>query len=122
MSQRIIPYSFSVERIYPSFSGMTEYPQFTAAPVITRPGQAQGIYITLHDPDAAEETAAMFDRWFATRSEISVVDYGTSDKQGLGFIIVEYLECDVDQLFTAILNDVAIVADYTVYGRDLMEG
>lgn len=114
---QIIPYSSSMERTYPSFSDMTEYPQF-AAPVITRPGQAQGLYITLH-PDVVDETAAKLERWFADRPEVHIVDVGTSDKQGLGFVIMEWLECEIDQLFLAILNDEETVGDYTAYGRTL---
>jgi len=60
--------------------------------------------------------------WFAGRPEIDLVDTGTSDKAGLGDIILEWMEHEIDQLFLAILRDEEIVADYTVYIRDLEEG
>ncbi len=60
--------------------------------------------------------------WFAGRSEIDLVDTGTFDKAGLGDIILEWMEHEIDQLFLAILRDEEIVADYTVYIRDLEEG
>ena len=60
--------------------------------------------------------------WFAGRPEIDLVDIGTSDKTGLGYIILEWMEHEIDQLFLAILRDEEIVADYTVYIRDLEEG
>lgn len=113
MAQELIPYSIN---------GMTNYPQQSSfVPALTRPGQACGIYIMLH-PDAIDEVAARFTRWFAGRAEVSVVDVGTSDKVGAGFILMEWMECDIDQLFISILDDEESIADYTLYGRSLQEG
>ncbi len=117
----LIPYSLSsdddmVEQS--PFSGVSEYCQSTSVAMLTRPGQAQGIYITLH-PDAVDLAAGKFERWFAGRRDIRIVDVGTSDKAGLGFILMEWMECEIDQLFLAILNDEESVADYTLYGRNL---
>lgn len=58
-------------------------------------------------------------RWFEGRLEVAIVDIGTSDKQGLGFVILEWRECEIDQLFLAILRDAPFVGDYTTYGRTL---
>ena len=99
-----------------SFDGITEYPRPRSFP--TMPGQVQGCYITLH-PDAVDDIAEKMTRWFAGREEIEIVDVGTSDKQGLGFIVIEWLECEIDQLFLAILRDEELVGDYTVFGRNL---
>lgn len=107
----IVPYSFS---------GMTEYPQSRSAPVLTRPGLAVTIHITLH-PDIVDATADKFERWFAGRDEVQLIDVGTSDKAGLGFIIMEWMECNIDPLFLSILNDEQTVADYCLYGR-ILEG
>jgi hypothetical protein len=104
----LIPYSFS----------MAEYPP-TQQPVI--PGQVQGVYIALH-PDHHELILSKVTGWFAGRTEIDLVDTGISDKAGLGYIILEWMEREVDQLFLAILRDEEIVADYTVYIRDREEG
>ena len=98
-----------------SFNGVTDYPDQRAVAI---PGQSQGVYIMLH-PDVVDETAAKIERWFYDRDEVQIVDVGTSDKRGLGFIIIEWLECGVDPLFLAILRDEETVADYTVYGRNL---
>jgi hypothetical protein len=103
----VIPYSFN---------GITEYPR--SQPLPTIPGQAQGVYITLH-PDIVDNISMKIAGWFAGREEIEIVDVGISDKQGLGFLIIEWLECEIDQLFLAILRDEELVGDYTVYGRDL---
>lgn len=103
-----------------SFNGMTEYPRPASVAALTHPGQARGIYITLH-PDTVEDVAAKFERWFAERDEVEIVDVGTSDKAGLGFILMEWLQCEIDPLFLAILTDEESVADYTLYGRNLEE-
>ena len=75
-----------------SFNGITEYPRSQQSPTI--PGQAQGVYITLH-PDVVDDIAAKIARWFAGREEIDIVDVGVSDKQGLGFLIIEWLVAGV---------------------------
>ncbi len=105
----IVPYSF----------GITEYPQ-SQPQLPTIPGQAQGVYITLH-PDVLDDISAKIMGWFTGRAEIDVVDVGTSDKAGLGFMIIEWIEREIDPLFLAILRDEELVADYTVYGRTLEE-
>ena len=100
-----------------SFEGVTNYPQ-TQQPAT--PGQTQGVYITLH-PEHRETILEKVMGWFAGREEIDLVDTGISDKVGLGYIILEWIECETDQLFLAILRDEEIVADYTTYTRDLEE-
>ncbi len=99
-----------------SFS-MAEYP-YTQQPVT--PGQVQGVYIALH-PDHRALILSKISGWFAGRPEIDLVDTGISDKAGLGYIILEWMEREIDQLFLAILRDEEIVADYTVSIRDLEE-
>ena len=101
-----------------SFSSIAEYPHTAQQPVI--PGQAQGVYIALH-PDHLEGILSKIIGWFAGREEIDLVDTGVSDKLGLGYIILEWIEHAIDQLFLAILRDEELVADYTVYIRDLEE-
>ena len=108
MAQQLVPYSFN---------GITEYPGSQAS-LPTVPGQAQGVYITLH-PDVLDDISEKITGWFAGRAEVGIVDVGVSDKRGLGFIIIEWLECEIDPLFLAILRDEEMVGDYTVYGRDL---
>ena len=105
--QEMLPYSFS----------MTEYPH-THQPVI--PGQVHGVYIALH-PDHCAVILSKVMGWFAGRSEIDLVDTGISDKGGVGYIILEWVEHEIDQLFLAILRDEEIVADYTVYIHVLEE-
>ncbi len=108
MSTELVPYSFG---------SITEYPRPQAS-LSTIAGQAQGVYITLH-PDALDAISAKIEGWFRGREEIDIVDVGVSDKQGLGFIIIEWIEREIDPLFLAILRDEEMVGDYTAYGRNL---
>lgn len=108
MRTAVIPYSFS---------GLAAYP-YTQQPAT--PGQTQGVYISLH-PDHYEMILGKIMGWFEGRPEIDLVDTGVSDKLGLGYIILEWVEHAIDQLFLAILCDEELVADYTVYLRDLEE-
>lgn len=96
-----------------------EYPR-ERYPVVERPGRAQCVYILLH-PEDVDEMAARFAGWFRGREEVSIVDVGTSDKVHAGFIVLEWLGCEIDQLFLAILDNEEAIADYTLYGR-AMEG
>lgn len=100
-----------------SFNEVTDYPQQSAVAV---PGQVQGVYIMLH-PEVVDATAAKIERWFHGRDEVQIIDVGTSDKRKLGFIIVEWFGYGIDPLFLAILLNEETVADYTVYGRNLLE-
>lgn len=103
---QIVPYSFTAD-VVPTVQSQRP-----------TPGMAQGVYITIH-PDLLEDLSERMQRWFEGRSEVSVVDVGTSDKQGLGFIILEWMEHEIDPLFLAILRDEAMFGDYTTYGRTL---
>lgn len=104
----IVPYQQK-----PSFN-ITTLPQSQGNAL---PGQVQGVYITLI-ADYQFILNKMIG-WFSDRDEVELVDHGISDKMGLGYIILEWFECEADQLFLAILRDEEIVGDYTVYTRDL---
>ncbi len=106
MSMQLVPYSFH---------GIVEYPR-SQSPSI--PGQVQGVYIALASSDY-QFILNKIVGWFSDRDEVELIDHGTSDGQGLGYIILEWTECEVDQLFLAILRDEETIADYTVYTRDL---
>jgi len=103
----LVPYSFSI----------AEYPR-SQQQVLTIPGQTQGVSITLASPDF-QFILNKITGWFRDRDEVELVDHGITDKLGLGYIILEWNECEIDQLFLAILRDEEAVEDYTVYARDL---
>jgi hypothetical protein len=105
----VVPYSYNTTTI-------TTIPRSSQGNVL--PDQAQGVYITLASTDY-QFFLNKIKGWFSDRDEVDLIDHGSSDKVGLGYIILEWEECEVDQLFCAILRDEEIVADYTVYTRDL---
>ncbi len=103
----IVPYSFNI----------------TTLPRQSRrggelPGQTQGIYIALTSTDYQFILNKIIG-WFRDCDEVELIDHGVSDKQGLGYIILEWEECEVDRLFLNILRDEEIVEDYTIYTRSL---
>lgn len=98
-----------------SFTGIATLPQSRGRVL---PDQAQGVYITLASTDYQFLLNKIIG-WFRDRDEVVLIDHGISDKVGLGYILLEWEECEVDRLFCDILRDEEIVADYTVYTRDL---
>jgi hypothetical protein len=100
----IVPYSFNAISLAPPQGGRL-------------PGQTQGVYITV--PDDYQFILNKIIGWFSDRDEVELIDHGISDKLGLGYIILEWDEREIDQLFLAILRDEEAVSDYTVYTRDL---
>lgn len=83
------------------------------------PGQVQGVLIILTTSDYQAALHTIINDWFGARSGVALVDHGTTDKQGLGYLMLEWTEQDVDQLFLDILRTGDWVHDYTVYVRDL---
>ncbi len=106
----IVPYSFAIT------TNIATPPGLQKGAVLL--GQMQGIYVTLSSTDYQFLLNKIIG-WFRDRDEVELIDHGVSDKVGLGYIILEWEECEVDQLFTAILRDEEIVADYTIYTRNL---
>jgi hypothetical protein len=84
------------------------------------PGQVEGVFFTV-EAEVHEPLIATIARWFEGRAEVRLVDYGMTDKQGWGYLMLEWDECRVDPLFLAILRDEETVIDYTVYTCDLNE-
>jgi hypothetical protein len=106
----------STESVSYPFDRITEYPR--SQQVSSLPGQVQGVYIAL-SPESLDDTSERFAGWFLGREEVTLVDAGTSDKEGVGFLLMEWSECEIDPLFLAILREEEMIEDYTVYGRDL---
>ena len=98
-----------------TFSGVTDYQR---TPQVTLPGQAQGVYISLVSTDIQFILNKIIG-WFRDRDEVELIDHGVSDKRELGYIILEWTQCEVDPLFLAIWRDEELVEDYTLYTRDL---
>ena len=84
------------------------------------PNQAQGVYFTL-DLEIHDDLLNKIESWFEGRAEVEIVDYGTTDKEALGYIMLEWSGCEIDPLFIAILRDEEMVIDFTIYTRDFEE-
>ncbi len=103
------------------FGGRTEYPAVTqtqTSQLIDVPDLANVVYITIQ-PQAHAAIIALFERWFEGRNEVELVDHGTSDKLGESFLVIEWFECEIDQLFLDILNTEDMIIDYTTYSREV---
>jgi len=83
------------------------------------PGVINGVFIIL-PPDYAGILEKM-SGWFANRLEVAITDHGNSDKHGFGYIMIEWSEFEIDQLFLDILQNEDAVADYSTYIRELEE-
>ncbi len=103
----VVPYAFDTDIQY-----------VPSAQPQTAPGQAQGVYIVVH-PDNVDTIEEKFQQWFEARPEVEIVDLGTSEMQGIGFIILEWMECAVDPLFLSILRTEEFCGDYSTYIRTL---
>jgi hypothetical protein len=80
-------------------------------------GANEAVFITM-DKQYLDTMIAEFDVWFAGREEIIHMDDGFTDKQGLGFIALEWEACHIDPLFLKILAEDNRIVDYTIYTRE----
>ena len=76
----------------------------------------QGVMFIV-EPNQLEWIINKIEGWFDERDEIILIDYGISDKQGTGVVILEWEYVEIDPLFLAILRDEELVIDYAVYNR-----
>jgi len=102
MSQQMIPYNRS----------------YTAPEVQVAIAGAQGVFITL-DLDRLDAVVETFECWFSEREDVIFVDQGETDKQGLGFLRMQWTGYEIDRLFLDILETSDFIEDYTAYGRSV---
>jgi hypothetical protein len=100
--------------IVPSYSFQS--PDLPVPQVVAQPGMFQGVYFTIN-PDQLEWIISKIEGWFDDRDEVILIDYGISDKQEIGVVILEWDGYEIDPLFIAILRDEELVIDYCVYNR-----
>lgn len=81
------------------------------------PGMTQVVFFTL-PADMTEMILQKVANWFIDRPEVRYADHGTTDKEGHGFIVLEWSECEVDPLFLAILREEEFFLDYTTFTRE----
>ncbi len=97
----IVPYGFTLDLLPERFEPALE-------------GTSQGVFFTF-EADRLASLLEILERWFEARDEVILVDYGTTDKQGLGCIVMEWEGCEVDILFQDILRTDPMIIDYTIY-------
>jgi len=101
----IVPYSFGRVLANP-------------APFVAAPGLFMGVHIYIR-PDALEFLLMKIEQWYEGRDEVILIDHGTSRKQSIGYIILEFEECESDLLLLSILDHEDVVLDYVCYTRDV---
>jgi hypothetical protein len=108
MSQELVPYTGNTVATLPASRGHI------------LPGEVQGVFFTL-PTEVYEAWLDLAEGWFAQREEVTIVDYGITDKQGLGYLIIEWDECAVDPWFLEKLREEEVVQDYTIYTLEVDE-
>lgn len=79
-------------------------------------GEFAAVHIQVETP-ALEQFIATIEAWFDRREEVIFVSEGTSNKQDLGYVVLEWEECQPDPLFIRILETTDFIVDYSVYVR-----
>jgi hypothetical protein len=62
------------------------------------PGQYQGVHFTVIDPNNVEWILDVVEQWYGDYDEVTLVADGTT-AQGLGFVILEWEECEIEPAF-----------------------
>ena len=102
MTKSMVPYSFQTDR----------FP--VDQPIRLNEGERHGVHLTFQ-AERHDWLLAKLRSWFADRDEIILVGHGTTEKTGMGFILLEWDGFRIDQLFLAILDEEALIEDYSLY-------
>ena len=79
-----------------------------------------GILITF-EPQHLDFLTSKIEAWFKDCDEVIWVDSDYTEKQDLGFIILEWENCEIPQLFLNILRDENIIDSFSTYFRGEMQ-
>ncbi len=79
-------------------------------------GEFAAVHIQVETP-ALEQFIATIEQWFDDREEVIFVNSGVSSKENLGYVVLEWEECQPDPLFLRILATTDFIIDYSVYVR-----
>lgn len=106
MSQELVPFGFNSKQL----------------PLETEDSPAtdgvEGLFFTFPQ-EQLDKLCALMKRWYRRRPYVQIVDYGTMDKSGLGYLIMEWDSHEVDELLLDIFDDEEMIVDYTTYARDV---
>lgn len=97
-----IPYSFQSDVL-----------PFEPSPALQE-GESQGVHFTF----PAEHLDWMLGKvraWFDDSDEVVLVGYGQTKKDGLGFILLEWEECEINPLFIKLLQHEELIEDMSIY-------
>ena len=103
MTKSLVPYSFQSDFL-PVQQRTSCLPE----------GESQGVHLTFPS-ERMEWFLAKIRAWFADRENVILVGYGTTQKDKLGFLLLEWEGYEIDPLFLAILHEEPSVNDYSVY-------
>ncbi len=106
MAQEVVPFGFNSKQL----------PLETEDSPVT--DGVEGVFFTFSSERLAD-LSALLQRWYRRRPYVTIVDYGTMDKSGLGYIIMEWDGHEVDELLIDIFDDEESIVDYTTYARDV---
>lgn len=95
--------------------GASDFPASATRPL--RAGLYQGVHLECLEENL-EQLREFFETIFAERNEIILVNWGATVKQGHGYIILEWEECEVDQMFIDMLRTQEVFLDFSLYIRD----
>lgn len=80
-------------------------------------GQNQAVHITCTE-ESQQFLLDTFNNWFESWQHVILVNSGISEKQETAFIVLEWEESYIDQLFLQILQSEDSVLDFSVYIHD----
>ncbi len=92
---------------------LEQWPQHEAVPS----SRSNGVILTFSE-EYLDYLLSTIQRWFSERSEVILMSYGTTDKRGLGCMVMEWDSCEIDRLFLDILRTDENIIDYAAYPID----
>lgn len=93
----------------------SDFPASATRPL--RAGLYQCVHLTCFEENL-EPLREFFTELFAERNEIILVNWGVTVKQGLGYMIIEWEEREVDQMMIDMLRTQEVFLDFSLYIRD----
>lgn len=95
--------------------GVLDFPASATRPLDA--GCYQGVHLTCL-AENLDQLREFFTEIFEERDEIILVNWGITAKQGHGYMIMEWQECEVDQMFIDMLRTQEVFLDFSLYIRD----
>ena len=107
MAHEVVPYSFQSPSLPPDHQAQWHRPT---------PGYC-GVVITF-EPQHMQFLSTKIETWFENCDEVIWVAGDYSEKQNQGFIILEWDNCEIPELFLNILRSEDIIDSFSTYFRE----